>query len=116
MNSLLPNDFTSLPIIISDYDAIAETRKHIQLPTAGIERSHNAASPTTSSSSNTDRDKDADKQTGFSESVEEIWARISDATKRKIREAAIEVLRRTEQSRIDEKMAFQYDDDARFLD
>ena len=53
----------------------------------------------------------------FTESVEDIWNRISDATKQKIREACMEVLRRTEQSRSDEKMAsFQYDDDARFLD
>lgn len=109
MNSL-PHDFISLPIVISDYDAICESKKRVHVPTAEIERSRSNAS-----NARRDDSKELEKSAGFTESVEDIWNRISDATKQKIREACMEVLRRTEQSQSDDQ-AFQYDDDARFLD
>lgn len=111
MNTL-PHDFISLPIVICDYDAICESKKIVRVPTAEIERSRSNAS-----NGSRDDSKEPEKLAGFTESVEDIWNRISDATKQKIREACMEVLRRTEQSRSDDQMtSFQYDDDARFLD
>lgn len=100
----LPHDFVSLPIIITDWDAVNKAKSEIHIPTAEIERSHTAAKPTSS-------------DPGLTESFEAIWNRISDAMKIKVREAANEVLRRTDvMSSTQQEMSFQYDNDARFLD
>ena len=99
-----PHDFVSLPIIITDWDAVTQTKNQLQVPTAEIERSHTIAKTTSSDA-------------GLTESFETIWKRLSDATKMKIREAANGVLRRTGDSSLTQhEMSFQYDNDARFLD
>ncbi|KAK4635311.1 hypothetical protein CLAFUW4_00627 [Fulvia fulva] len=100
----LPHDFVSLPIIITDWDAVTNAKSQLQIPTAEIARSHTAANTTSTDAS-------------ITESVEAIWNRISDAMKLKVREAASEVLRRTENtSSLQEEVGFQYDNDARLLD
>lgn len=104
----LAKDFISLPIIITDWDALTAAKSHIRAPTAEIERSHTISRMATSS-------KEEPGKPAFNESVEEIWNRISDTTKSKIREAALEVLRRTDECQ-STKMSFHYDDDAHFLD
>lgn len=104
----LSKDFTSLPIIITDWDAMTKAKSQIRSPTAEIERLHTASRMTTSN-------KQEPGKPGFNDSVEEIWNRISDTTKSELREAALEVLRRTDECQ-NEKLTFQYDDDARLLD
>lgn len=106
---ILSKDFVSLPIIITDWDALTEAKSHIKTPTEEIARSH-TISQMAKASSKQQVDKPALK-----ESAEQIWNRISDSTKSKIRDAALEVLRRTDECQ-NEKTTFQYDDDARFLD
>lgn len=106
---ILSKDFVSLPIIITDWDAVTEAKSHIQTPTAEIAKSH-MISQMARASSMQEVDKPA-----FKESAEQIWNRILDSTKSKIREAALEVLRRTDEGQ-NENMTFQYDDDARFLE
>lgn len=105
---ILAKDFVSLPIIITDWDTITEAKSHIKTPKEEIARSHTVSRMATGS-------KQEPGLPAFKESTEEIWNRISDTTKSKIREAALEVLRRTDECQ-NEKMTFQYDDDARFLD
>ncbi|KAK4507855.1 hypothetical protein PRZ48_001590 [Zasmidium cellare] len=105
---ILSKDFVSLPIIITDWDAIAAAKSHIIAPKEEIARSLTVSRMATASQQEPARP-------AFKESAEEIWNRISDTTKSKLREAALEVLRRTDECQ-NEKMTFQYDDDARFLD
>jgi hypothetical protein len=49
-----------------------------------------------------------------------MWARMTQGMKQKLREACVEVLRKTEEGQAEgeraECMSWQYDDDARFLD
>ena len=55
--------------------------------------------------------------TGFSDFADEMWAKMMQGMKQKLREACVEVLRKTEGAEEDsEHMSWQYDDDARFLD
>ena len=99
---ILSKDFVSLPIIVTDWDAMNDAKSHVQSPVREIERSRT-----------TSKIAHEPEKPALNESFEEIWGRISSTTKAKIREAAMEVLRRTDTS---EKLSFQYDDDARFLD
>lgn len=56
--------------------------------------------------------------TGFSDFADEMWAKMTQGMKQKLREACVEVLRKTEEADGSqaECMSWQYDDDARFLD
>lgn len=56
--------------------------------------------------------------TGFSDFADEMWAKMTQGMKQKLREACVEVLRKTEEAdgTGEECMSWQYDDDARFLD
>jgi len=56
--------------------------------------------------------------TGFSDFADEMWAKMTQGMKQKLREACVEVLRKTEEADREraECMSWQYDDDARFLD
>jgi hypothetical protein len=54
--------------------------------------------------------------TGFSDFADEMWAKMTQGMKQKLREACVEVLRKTEEVEEGEHMSWQYDDDARFLD
>ena len=56
--------------------------------------------------------------TGFSDFADEMWSKMTQGMKQKLREACVEVLRKTEEAEGTraEHMSWQYDDDARFLD
>lgn len=56
--------------------------------------------------------------TGFSDFADEMWAKMTQGMKQKLREACVEVLRKTGEADGSqaEHMSWQYDDDARFLD
>lgn len=57
--------------------------------------------------------------TGFSDFADELWAKMTQGMKLKLREACVEVLKKTEDAAgpgETEHMSWQYDDDARFLD
>jgi hypothetical protein len=54
--------------------------------------------------------------TGFSDFADEMWAKMTQGMKQKLREACVEVLRKTEGPEEEEQLSWQYDDDARFLD
>jgi len=56
--------------------------------------------------------------TGFSDFADELWAKMTQGMKLKLREACVEVLKKTEDAGPGETehMSWQYDDDARFLD
>lgn len=55
--------------------------------------------------------------TGFSDFADEMWAKMTQGMRQKLRETCVEVLRKTEADGSQaECMSWQYDDDARFLD
>lgn len=54
--------------------------------------------------------------TGFSDFADEMWAKMTQGMKQKLREACVEVLKKTEDPESEKMMSWQYDDDARFLD
>jgi hypothetical protein len=55
--------------------------------------------------------------TGFSDFADDLWAKMTQGMKEKLREACVEVLRKTEDVAESGNVgAWQYDDDARFLD
>ena len=105
---IILNDFVTLPIIISDYDAAAEDEQQ-------------SSRPSTSNSSTTSPSSDASGTpqwaTGFNVFTDKLWEKMTLEVKEKLRQACVEVLKRTdaaEDSRT--KVSWQYDDDARFLD
>lgn len=117
-------DFVGLPIIISDYDAITSTSS--STPTADSNSSIDTAQPsagesTASStysqaySSGTVSAMQQNWNTGFSDFADDLWAKMTQGMKQKLREACVEVLKKTEDAE-PEHMSWQYDDDARFLD
>lgn len=107
--ALYLNDLVSLPIIITDFDAETIT-------------------------STPDDDKKGDEQTrsgsasmqkwvtGFNDFADEMWRSMSDAMRAKLREAAVEVLKRTDDTRSGAGsgggggLLGEWDEDARFLD
>ena len=109
-NALVLNEFVSLPIIITDYDAINEKRRR---------ESGSAQSDQTSPTQTPVSPSNATQQrwpTGFSDFADDMWSRMTIGMKLKLREACVEVLKRTEKAKEDDSMAWEYDDDARFLD
>ena len=93
-STLILNDFVTLPIIISDYDATLANRRHAS--TSTIETSLGALEPNTISSQSTARPK---WTTGFFDFAEDLWSRMSGGMKARLREACVEVLKRTEDSK-----------------
>ena len=118
-NVLLLNEIVSLPIIISDYDAI---------PTTSINRnasvSVSAESGSITNSSTTASDSESNHaarekwSTGFSDFADDLWNRMTSGMKQKLREACVEVLKRTDQEpEWTRRRSWEYDDDdARLLD
>ncbi len=105
----LLNDCITLPITISDWDA-PNTQIHSSPETAEREiaqaNKHQASASTYSQFS---------WKTGFSDYVDDLWKAMTEEMKRKLREACVEVLRRTDEAG-DERIFEQVDDDARLLD
>ena len=123
MNTLA-NDFVNLPIIISDYDALL---KPSDTPTSTSASQHQrkpsipniTASSLTVSSSAASVTSSASTQrwgTGFSEYADELWSRMTSGMKQKLKDACVEVLKRIDDPSEEERVAWVFDDDARFLD
>lgn len=114
--TLMLNDFVSLPIIISDRDARStESESSTSEPTSSAQTkrrdSFQSFRDPLSFSAQTNW------STGFGCYVDDIFSRMTDGMKQKVREACFEVLRRTD-SRVDNGAGFgaAYDEDARLLD
>ena len=126
---ILINDFVGLPIIISDFDALP-TNNNSNTSSQPSQRPTPTTNPQSSSSSTTSRAYSTNGTvsamqqnwtTGFSDFADEMWAKMTQGMKQKLREACVEVLRKTEEeeeegSRAECMSSWQYDDDARFLD
>lgn len=116
------NDFVGLPIIISDFDALANTPPSNNGSNRTGPPPSNQSQPRTPSESNdsASRNNAAATQmswnTGFSDFADELWAKMTQGMKQKLREACVEVLKKTEDAEPENMMSWQYDDDARFLD
>ncbi|KAM0705747.1 hypothetical protein Q7P35_007107 [Cladosporium inversicolor] len=115
---ILINDFVGLPIIISDFDALSNnpSSQPSQSPTPTSTTSPQSSTATAISQAYSNTTNPALQQnwtTGFSDFADEMWAKMTQGMKQKLREACVEVLRKTEEA---EGMGWQYDDDARFLD
>lgn len=124
---ILINDFVGLPIIISDFDALPDNNNSntSSQPSQPPTPTTNSQSSTISQaySNNTVSAMQQNWTTGFSDFADEMWAKMTQGMKQKLREACVEVLRKTEEeeeeaegSRAECVSSWQYDDDARFLD
>ena len=103
---MLHNDFLSLPIIITDYDALTADKSHPYDSSPRDNQSSSAASTASSQQR---------WSTGFSNFTDALWDRMASGMKDKLRAACIEVLNRTEGTG-KETVCWQYDEDARMLD
>lgn len=121
------NDFVGLPIIISDFDALTNNSTASEVPSQTPATQSAASSPTTyqpstsssvatAYSSGTVSAAQQNWNTGFADFADELWAKMTQGMKQKLRDACVEVLRKTEDVESTEHMSWQYDDDARFLD
>ena len=119
---ILINDFVGLPIIISDFDALPDNNNSntSSQPSQPPTPTTNSQSSTISQaySNNTVSAMQQNWTTGFSDFADEMWAKMTQGMKQKLREACVEVLKKTEEAdgTEGEHMSWQYDDDARFLD
>lgn len=89
-STVLLNDFISPPIIISDYDKIVANERTASAP--------GATTSSTSASSDTSSDSTPNTRwsTGFSDFADELWSRMTGSMRAKLREACVEVLKRTD--------------------
>jgi hypothetical protein len=126
---ILINDFVGLPIIISDFDDLpqnnisnASSSQPAQPPTPTSTHESSTASVISQAYSTTGTVSAMQQNwtTGFSDFADEMWAKMTKGMKQKLREACVEVLRKTEEADGEQEraecMSWQYDDDARFLD
>src|ERR1700761_9325197 len=114
-STLLLNDFVSLPIIITDYDATVANKRHAS--TSTTDTSIGAEEPGASSDASSESAAKPKWNTGFSEFAEELWHRMAGGMKAKLREACVEVLKRTDDSRPESSNRWgDHDDNARLLD
>lgn len=111
-NAWILNDHVSLPIIISDWDADKEPELPFTNPQSS---SHNRESSISSIQSNSSTASTSKWSTGFGYYFDDLFGRMTDSMKRKLREAFVEVLRRTDGTNADQEWPL-YDEDARFLD
>jgi hypothetical protein len=105
------NDLVSLPIIIQDWDVAMENNRRASASTTETDTTSNATQSPSSAASATQR-----WTTGFGVVTDELWSRMTARMKQKLREACVEVLKRTDDNAAGDKMSWEYDDDARFLD
>lgn len=101
----LAHDCVGLPVIVIDCSAQVPTRRyqHPQTWPESPDKASSILSETTTSSPGT----------LFADFANDLWSRMATATKVKLRDACLEVLRRTDDR---EGLRWQCDDDARFLD
>ena len=113
-STILLNDFVSLPIIISDYDAMNENMTGARAPDAKENLSRESSiAPSDAASSIYSQQK---WSTGFSEFADDLWSHMTTGMRQKLREACVEVLKRTEGLSEDGRKDWEFDDDARLLD
>lgn len=104
-NTLYLNDLVSLPIIITDFDAESESGK----------KSDQQTPPHCADSSASDASLQR-WATGFNDFADEMWKSMTASMRAKLREAAVEVLRRTDDTKPGGELWGDWDEDARFLD
>ena len=114
-DSTLLNDLVSLPIIISDYDAINSNKRRASEATTG-EDSRSACITTATDDAVSSTASHQKWNTGFSDFADDLWSRMTTGMKQKLREACVEVLKRTDDNTHEESTSWQFDDDARLLD
>ncbi|KAI7555090.1 hypothetical protein KC343_g12653 [Hortaea werneckii] len=123
----LANDFVSLPIIVSDYDALIDSKPLSEAkpsrPVIDVRSNLTSSSPSPSRAPNpSPSDKGSSLashqnwSTGFTDFVDSLWSHMTNGMKSKLREACVEVLRRTEDPSEEEKLWGVWDEDARMLD
>ncbi|KAK5126914.1 hypothetical protein LTR85_008272 [Meristemomyces frigidus] len=119
---VLANEFVNLPIIITDYDAIFTAPSTPATATSSTySEAHSGpddSAPASSACSTTSSPIHQNAKTGFTDFADELWNRMTFGMKQKLREACVEVLRRTDDPSEEEKvgLGWGYDEDARFLD
>jgi len=119
-------DFGNVPMcIVTDYDAMLAKDKLPNKPvtssdsTSSITGNRQSASTTAASISSAASDGLNQAQqwsTGFADVADALWNHMTGSMRQKLREACVEVLRRTDDPSDEEKVAWMYDEDARFLD
>ncbi|GAB1742531.1 hypothetical protein NU219Hw_g8073t1 [Hortaea werneckii] len=124
----LANDFVSLPIIVSDYDALvdskppstaksSQSRIDVQSSFAlSSSPSHSSSLKPAPSANSSSLASQQNWSTGFNDFVDSLWSHMTNGMKSKLREACVEVLRRTEDPSEEEKLWGIWDEDARMLD
>ncbi|KAK3669478.1 hypothetical protein LTR78_010625 [Recurvomyces mirabilis] len=136
------SDFVGLPIIISDYDAIvaksptqstfassaatagdSTDQSTSALPLTSSATNTNPSTTTSSSSSVSSITQMQNWTTGFADFADAVWNRMESGVRRRLREACVEVLRRTGDPGEEERVfggfgekEEEWDEDARFLD
>lgn len=105
-SNLYLNDLVSLPIIITDFDAESATnsKKTEDRPSSSQARGHASEVAFQKWS------------TGFNDFADEMWKSMTTAMRTKLREAAVEVLKRTDDTKSGVEFWGEWDEDARFLD
>lgn len=106
---LILNEFTTLPIVISDYDADRTPK-----PALAARKTESGSWPIAFSSSSA-TSPDFAWSTGFSTFADEMWNSMTTSMKHQLREACYQVLKRTDNRKVDYAQS-EYYDDARFLD
>ncbi|TKA68098.1 hypothetical protein B0A55_08573 [Friedmanniomyces simplex] len=111
-------DFGNVPIIVTDYDVDNLAKKPASTSSTNRSSASSDRAPAASISSATSGSFAQPQQwsTGFSDFADALWNRMTGSMRQKLREACVEVLRRTDDPSEEEKMAWAYDEDARFLD
>lgn len=115
---ILIHDFVGLPIIVSDFDALTSSPATSNTNPNTNDTAQPAPPTIRQPSTFSTTGSTATQQnwsTGFSDFADELWAKMTQSMKQKLRDACVEVLRKTEESQ-PEHMSWQHDDDARFLD
>lgn len=108
------NELVSLPIIITDHDEAVENKRRSS-SSIGTQDSTQTSS-TTDQTTQTNCAQRQNWTTGFTSFTDEIWSRMKGDVKQKLRDACVEVLKRTDGAPVEDKMSWRYDEDARFLD
>jgi len=114
----MADQFVGLPINISDYDALTNNDSTVSTQISSSQQHDRQASTSSTSTTASSEASYASHQnwsTGFSDFADDLWAKVTTNMKKKLREACVEVLKKTEDVE-PEGMSWQYDDDARFLD
>ena len=116
----MADQFVGLPINISDHDALTNNDSTVSTQISSSQQHDRQASTSSTSTTASSEASYASHQnwsTGFSEFADGMWAKMTQSMKNKLRNAAVEVLKKTDDTKGEaDKMTWMYDDDARLLD